>query len=284
MAFEQQLNNYEDALKSFAIGYNKSITISSVTTNSFKILHESMENVCDGLQSIVSAFEEMKATSTSTASHTDQIASMMDGILQANDNLKQEIENRVNEIDEASKNAAFLSNSFKELKEQTKKVTDITGNIQEVVDKTNVLAINASIEAAHAGSFGAGFKIIANEVHKLAGQTGEFAKQITDSIKTFESTVERVNTQMNEFTELISGFNVSLTSVLENFNDNANSIHTSGQSLSEIALAVREEANALSEGFSALAKANDSVKDTYTILHVIGSIHRYLDELLSNGM
>ena len=83
MAFEQQLNNYEDALKSFAIGYNKSITISSVTTNSFKILHESMENVCDGLQSIVSAFEEMKATSTSTASHTDQIDSMMDGILEA---------------------------------------------------------------------------------------------------------------------------------------------------------------------------------------------------------
>lgn len=145
MGFEQQVNNYEDALKAFAIGYNKSITISSVTTNSFRILHESMENVCSGLQSIVSAFEEMKATSTSTASHTDQIDSMMDGILQANDNLKQEIENRVNEIDTASKNAAFLSNSFKELKEQTKKVTDITGNIQEVVDKTNVLAINASI-------------------------------------------------------------------------------------------------------------------------------------------
>ena len=67
MGFEQQVNNYEDALKAFAIGYNKSITISSVTTNSFRILHESMENVCSGLQSIVSAFEEMKATSTSTA-------------------------------------------------------------------------------------------------------------------------------------------------------------------------------------------------------------------------
>ncbi|MGP1458181.1 MAG: methyl-accepting chemotaxis protein [Treponema sp.] len=284
MDLKQQVSNYEDVLKSFAIGYNKSVTVSSVTANSFQILQESMDSVCTGLQAIVSAFEEMQATSKTTASHTDQIDSMMDEILKANDSLKQEIENRVVEIDEASKNATFLSSSFRELKEQTKKVTDITGSIQEVVDKTNVLAINASIEAAHAGSFGAGFKIIANEVHKLAGQTGEFAKQITDSIKTFESTVERVNNQMNEFTELISRFNVSLTSVLETFKDNASSIHTSGKALSEITFAVREEANALAEGFSALSKANASVRDTYTILNVIGSMHGYLDELLSTGM
>lgn len=284
MDIKEQISNYEDVLKSFAIGYNKSITVSSVTTNSFKILQDAMDSVFDGLQSIVNAFEEMEATSQSTASHAEQIDSMMGGILTANDNLKQEIEQRVSEIDDASKNAAFLANSFKELKEQTKKVTDITGSIQEVVDKTNVLAINASIEAAHAGSFGAGFKIIANEVHKLAGQTGEFAKQITDSIKNFEITVERVNNQMNEFTTLISQFNISLESVLENFKNNANSLSMSGNALSEITHAVREEVNAVSEGFSALSKANSSVRDTYTILNVIGSIHKYLDKLLSEGM
>lgn len=284
MDIKEQISNYEDVLKSFAIGYNKSITVSSVTTNSFKILQDAMDSVFDGLQSIVNAFEEMEATSQSTASHSEQIDSMMGGILTANDNLKQEIEQRVSEIDDASKNAAFLANSFKELKEQTKKVTDITGSIQEVVDKTNVLAINASIEAAHAGSFGAGFKIIANEVHKLAGQTGEFAKQITDSIKNFEITVERVNNQMNEFTTLISQFNISLESVLENFKNNANSLSMSGNALSEITHAVREEVNAVSEGFSALSKANSSVRDTYTILNVIGSMHKYLDKLLSEGM
>lgn len=284
MDIKEQISNYEDVLKSFAIGYNKSITVSSVTTNSFKILQDAMDSVFDGLQSIVNAFEEMEATSQSTASHAEQIDSMMGGILTANDNLKQEIEQRVSEIDDASKNAAFLANSFKELKEQTKKITDITGSIQEVVDKTNVLAINASIEAAHAGSFGAGFKIIANEVHKLAGQTGEFAKQITDSIKNFEITVERVNNQMNEFTTLISQFNISLESVLENFKNNANSLSMSGNALSEITHAVREEVNAVSEGFSALSKANSSVRDTYTILNVIGSMHKYLDKLLSEGM
>ena len=284
MDIKEQISNYEDVLKSFAIGYNKSITVSSVTTNSFKILQDAMDSVFDGLQSIVNAFEEMEATSQSTASHAEQIDSMMGGILTANDNLKKEIEQRVSEIDDASKNAAFLANSFKELKEQTKKVTDITGSIQEVVDKTNVLAINASIEAAHAGSFGAGFKIIANEVHKLAGQTGEFAKQITDSIKNFEITVERVNNQMNEFTTLISQFNISLESVLENFKNNANSLSMSGNALSEITHAVREEVNAVSEGFSALSKANSSVRDTYTILNVIGSMHKYLDKLLSEGM
>lgn len=284
MDIKEQIGNYEAVLKSFAIGYNKSITVSSVISNSFKILQDAMDSVFDGLQSIVIAFEAMEATSQSTSSHAEQIDSMMGGILTANDNLKQEIEHRVTEIDGASKNVTFLANSFKELKEQTKKVTDITGSIQEVVDKTNVLAINASIEAAHAGSFGAGFKIIANEVHKLAGQTGEFAKQITDSIKNFEITVERVNNQMNEFTTLISQFNVSLEAVLENFKNNANSLHASSNALSEIMHAVREEVNAVSEGFSALSKANSSVRDTHTVLNVIGSMHKYLDKLLSTGM
>ena len=181
MAADEQIKNYEDAIGELAVGYNKSVTLTSVTMSSLRILDEAMEQVQNGLNTIVSAFEEMQAGSASTSANTNRIDSMMDTILSENDRMRQEISNRVSEIKSTSQNASTLSEMFKELEEQTKKVTSITGAIQDVADKTNVLAINASIEAAHAGSFGAGFRIIADEVRKLATQTGTFARQITDS-------------------------------------------------------------------------------------------------------
>jgi methyl-accepting chemotaxis protein len=283
MAADEQIKNYEDAIGELAVGYNKSVTLTSVTMSSLRILDEAMEQVQNGLTTIVSAFEEMQAGSASTSANTNRIDSMMDTILSENDHMRQEISNRVSEIKSTSQNASTLSEMFKELEDQTKKVTSITGAIQDVADKTNVLAINASIEAAHAGSFGAGFRIIADEVRKLATQTGTFARQITDSIDNFKATVDKINTQMNEFTVLLSRFNTSFGAILSNFNDNAKVIDQSGKSLSEITVSIREEAQALSEGLVSLERVNNSMKDTHTILGVIESSHEFLNDLLAKS-
>ncbi|HAH61290.1 MAG TPA: chemotaxis protein [Treponema sp.] len=283
MAADKQIENYEDAIAELAVGYNKSITLTSVTITSLKILDEAMDQVQNGLSSIVSAFEEMQAGSASTSANTGRIDSMMDTILSENDRMRQEITDRVTEIKSTSQNASTLSELFRELEAQTKKVTNVTGAIQEVADKTNVLAINASIEAAHAGSFGAGFRIIADEVRKLATQTGSFAREITDSINNFKTTVDKINTQMNEFTMLVSRFNTSFGAVLSNFNDNAKVIDQSGKSLSEITGSIREEAQALSDGLKSLEKVNSSMKDTHAILGVIESSHEFLNDLLAKA-
>jgi methyl-accepting chemotaxis protein len=283
MAADEQIKNYEDAIGELAVGYNKSVTLTSVTMSSLRILDEAMEQVQNGLTTIVSAFEEMQAGSASTSANTNRIDSMMDTILSENDRMRQEISSRVSEIKSTSQNASTLSEMFKELEEQTKKVTSITGAIQDVADKTNVLAINASIEAAHAGSFGAGFRIIADEVRKLATQTGTFARQITDSIDNFKATVDKINTEMNGFTVLLSRFNTSFGAILSNFNDNATVIDQSGKSLSEITVSIREEAQALSEGLVSLERVNSSMKDTHTILGVIESSHEFLNDLLTKS-
>jgi len=283
MAADEQIKNYEDAIGELAVGYNKSVTLTSVTMSSLRILDEAMEQVQNGLNTIVSAFEEMQAGSASTSANTNRIDSMMDTILSENDRMRQEISSRVSEIKSTSQNASTLSEMFKELEEQTKKVTSITGAIQDVADKTNVLAINASIEAAHAGSFGAGFRIIADEVRKLATQTGTFARQITDSIDNFKATVDKINTEMNGFTVLLSRFNTSFGAILSNFNDNAKVIDQSGKSLSEITVSIREEAQALSEGLVSLERVNSSMKDTHTILGVIESSHEFLNDLLTKS-
>ncbi len=273
--------NYEDAIGKFVVGYNKSIILNSVTLHSLDILDEAMGQVERGLNTIVSAFEEMRATSSSTSDNAGRIDTMMAEILAKNNTMDKGIEQRVREIENAANNARSIANLFEELKEKTKNVAGITGSIQDVSDRTGILAINASIEAARAGTVGRGFRIIANEVRNLANQTGDFAKQIETNIGEFQTTVETINKQMGDFSDLFSRFKVSFSEILANFSENAKTIDQAGKSLSEITGSIKEEVLALNEGVISLEHVNDSMRDTHAILGVIQSSHAFLDTLLA---
>jgi len=283
MEFSEKDRNYEDAIGKFVIGYNKSIILNSVTLHSLDILDEAMGQVEKGLNTIVSAFEEMRASSTSTSENAERIDSMMAEILSKNSAMDKGIGERVAEIETAANNARAIAALFEELKVKTKNVSGITGSIQDVSDRTGILAINASIEAARAGTVGRGFRIIANEVRTLANQTGDFAKQIETNINEFQTTVETINRQMGSFIDLFSRFKVSFGDVLANFSENARTIDQAGHSLSEITGAIKEEAQALNDGLGSLETVNDSMRDTHTILGVIQSSHSFLDTLLEKN-
>jgi len=275
--------NYEDAIEKFVVGYNKSIILNSVTIHSLEILDEAMGQVEQGLNTIVSAFEEMRATSSSTSENAGRIDMMMGEILAKNSAMDKGIAERVTEIEHAAGNARSIAVLFEELKQKAESVAGITGSIQDVSDRTGILAINASIEAARAGTVGRGFRIIANEVRTLATQTGDFAKQIETNIGEFQSTVETINKQMGEFIDLFSRFKTSFGDVLANFNENARTIDQAGKSLSEITGSIREEAKALDDGLGSLETVNDSMRDTHAVLGGIQTSHVYLDTLLDRG-
>lgn len=271
--------NYNDAISKFAVGYNKSVILDSVTIHSLDILDEAMDQVEQGLNTIVSAFEEMRAGSASTSENTRRIDQMMGVILTKNESMNSGIADRVREIENAATNAKSIASLFEDLKVKSAQVAGITGSIQDVSDRTGILAINASIEAARAGTVGRGFRIIANEVRTLAIQTGDFAKQIDANIDDFQTSVDSINRQMGDFLNMFTRFKTSFSDILGTFRENAESIDEAGKSLAEITGAVREEAEALNEGLVSLERVNDSMRDTHAILEVIQTSHKSLDEL-----
>ncbi|HNY17968.1 MAG TPA: methyl-accepting chemotaxis protein [Treponemataceae bacterium] len=275
--------NYEDALARLAIGYNKSVILSPVTAHSLEILDEAMGQVERGLNTIVSAFEEMRAGSNSTSENAGRIDAMMGEILAKNGSMDRDIEGRIADIERAAADAKAIGALFDELKKRTESVAGITGSIQDVSDRTGILAINASIEAARAGTVGRGFRIIANEVRSLANQTGDFAKQIDASVAEFQKTVDAISGKMDEFNDLFSRFKTSFSGVLTSFSENARTIDRAGSSLSEITGAIREEAAALNDGLSSLESVNDSMHETHAILGVVKTSNEFLGQLLEKG-
>ncbi len=277
---EEIIGNYRDALDRFSVGFNKSVVLSSVTDHTLKILDSSIEGVHASLSSVVAAFEEIRATSQSTADNAERIDGMMSGILTKNTGMDGSVGKRMEEVERAASEARSIASLFGELRAKAEVIGGVALSIRDVSDRTNILAINASIESARAGSVGKGFRIIANEVRTLAGQTGDFAKQIEGTIGDFGKSVSQIDAAMKEFTALLDRFRASFSDVLSNFKENARDIDGASQLLSEISGSIKEETQALTEGLGSLETISTSMKETQAVFGALSTSYTFLDSLL----
>lgn len=104
----------------------------------------------------------------------------------------------VDKIEQIAEVVLQSARSIEALAHSSKEIGEIVRVIQDIAGRTNLLALNASIEAASAGDAGRGFNVIAMEVKDLAEQTGRSTQQISDVIATVQSEIKRVTDDMGE--------------------------------------------------------------------------------------
>ncbi|MGJ8693010.1 MAG: methyl-accepting chemotaxis protein [Thalassotalea sp.] len=109
----------------------------------------------------------------STASETEQVSE------QAKDVLAQSVAI----MDDITANVEVVAQNITELHEQSEKITNIVSTISSIADQTNLLALNAAIEAARAGEQGRGFAVVADEVRQLASRTSASTAEISNVVK-----------------------------------------------------------------------------------------------------
>ncbi|MBQ2206925.1 MAG: hypothetical protein II413_06930 [Treponema sp.] len=134
------------------------------------------------------------------------------------DGIYSQLEELNRKMDEIQKKRHEMDREMNELEEFIKKIRGFVENIQNISDQTNLLSFNASIEAAHAGSAGAGFRIIANEVKKLSEQMRSTSLDIGQHIEELNRrvvTVVRSNAQYDEFLNQIRSLTKDSSSSLE---------------------------------------------------------------------
>lgn len=91
-----------------------------------------------------------------------------------------------------------------ELHQAINKITDITSSISEIAEQTNLLALNAAIEAARAGEHGRGFAVVADEVRLLAEKTSQSTSVITQNINNFQKTIESASEDIRRSVEEVT--------------------------------------------------------------------------------
>lgn len=274
------LQNFADLVDKIVVKYNKGVVLDYVTRHSFQIIKSSMEQLEERFETILSVFEEIQKESSFSAENASHVDDLLDTVLNGRKTLQKEIHSRLGEIDEAATTARTTATSFETLKEHTGEVKAMVSDIQNISIKTGILAINASIEAAHAGKAGDGFRIIANEVRNLSTQTGTFAKMIEAKMAELQSSVTSISENMSLFISLFSKFQKSFTGILATYDKNSETLDAAGLSLAEISSSIKEQDTTIHGGFSSLKEIENFLKETSAVLEVVQTSHRHLGTLL----
>ena len=143
--------------------------------------------------------------------NSDNTKHLVDGVFGSLNNSQKEIENAKSEFGELINQVSSISQVFDEL---LKLISDIQTHynsiqgfatmITSIANQTNLLSLNASIEAARVGEAGRGFTVVATEIKKLSVNTQENAKDIMDSLKNLTTSMDELKTKSNEGFEVIT--------------------------------------------------------------------------------
>lgn len=153
----------------------------------------------------------------------------------------------INKMDNIKSAVGDSSKVITELDEKSKQIGEIVSLITSIADQTNLLALNAAIEAARAGEHGRGFAVVADEVRKLAEDSGNAAKQIAKLIHEMQAGTQDAVTSMDVGTKEVATGADSLERSVESIQKVVEAGDTIAKMVQDIAAAAEEQAASIEE-------------------------------------
>lgn len=152
---------------------------------------------------VSTASEEMSQASLDIARNANNISESAKDMVNIAEHGNGIVNKSVDEVKEIAKTVHKSSEFVKDLGDQSQKIGEIVNVINEIADQTNLLALNAAIEAARAGEAGRGFAVVADEVKKLAERTSKSTQEIGNMIGSIRTGVDRAVESMGEASQSV---------------------------------------------------------------------------------
>ena len=198
-------NSFEDNLRFTEKFSTATQEIQTSVEGEFKVVSTITQNAAvmkDSMQDSLNVSEELLSKAQNTQTNMKEMQESLEFTMKQLDDVS-EVENSLNE-----KINAFT--------EETNKIKEVMEVISDIADQTNLLALNAAIEAARAGEHGRGFAVVADEVRKLAERTQKSLVDIDMTTSIMVQSINDISTDMNKNAKRISELSVTSNKVGDN--------------------------------------------------------------------
>jgi twitching motility protein PilJ len=261
-AIADSVNFTIDALRSLVTTINN--TASEVSDSTGKTqdtaseLAQASNKQAREIASASAAVTDMAESMTSVSEDADSSAQVAQQSVEMAQKGTQVVRNTIGSMENIRETIQETSKRIKRLGESSQEIGDIVGLITEIADQTNILALNAAIQASTAGDAGRGFAVVADEVQRLAERAGNATKQIEGLVNTIQA----------DTNEAVKSMEISTAGVVSG----ASMAEDAGEALKEIEEVSTELSNlikGISESTRMQSKVALSVSDSMNVIQEI---------------
>ncbi len=203
-----QVNSLVDSLSGNVKGIlNTSNSLSSQSeqlNSSSKEFEKTIEQMREKASRIIESIKQMSIAIVEVAKNSSSSAQKAQETEKVVDYGTKSVQDVAREMKNIEKTVSAVSVTITELGSSSEKIGEIIGVINDIADQTNLLALNAAIEAARAGEQGRGFAVVADEVRKLAERTTKATKEIESMILSIQRNTKDAVTSMQKGKEEVS--------------------------------------------------------------------------------